>query len=584
MIRRAARSSAWLNAGGAFFGRRKGHRLRAQQSALLETLLPRLALDLSAPAPSDLRTLFPKPAAAEVRLEIGFGGGEHLLAEAEAHRDLGHIGCEPFVNGMAKALAGIAARELQNIRLHFGDAADLLAWLPAGALGRIDLLYPDPWPKRRHWKRRFIQASGWRSSRACCGPGGTFRFATDWADYAAWTLALVQNSPDFTWTAERADDWRRPWPGYAATRYEAKARREGRASCYLTFRKLREADQPLGRLRVGARAPEAQDAVRGRSRQAIELLSRSFHRGTAGLVAQRQHGHGRASQPTLAQDEDRVRLAAVDQPVDRLDRDAAQRREHRHRELERAGLGGHPAASSSVPARCKAATCCCAAVKSRRAGPPTSSATRASTRLISACRSARRPPSGAAAPTVACATAGGTAAAECRDARPRTRPACRPAGPPHQRRIAGLRQLGSGIAGEAQHDVAVAAAHQHVGDRRLDLIAPGDRQQMRLALGRAIATSASSSSRGDCSSTGPATAMSSFSASWRTTPRGALATGASAARAAAAPAARSPGSAARIHCRTARPAPREAAPCRNSRVIRSSVSVRRSAEPRAIAS
>ena len=221
---------------GAFFGRRKGHALRPQQAGLFETLLPKLALDLSAPPPSDLRALFPAPID-DVRLEIGFGGGEHLVAQAENRPASGFIGCEPFVNGMAKALAGIAARELTNVRLHFGDAADLLGWLPSGQLTRVDLLYPDPWPKRRHWKRRFVQETRMAELARVLRPSGEFRFATDWPDYATWTLGLFLGSGTFEWTAERADDWRLPWSGYVSTRYEAKAKRERRAPCYLCFRR-----------------------------------------------------------------------------------------------------------------------------------------------------------------------------------------------------------------------------------------------------------------------------------------------------------------------------------------------------------
>jgi tRNA (guanine-N7-)-methyltransferase len=180
--------------------------------------------------------LFPRPCD-EIGLEIGFGGGEHLAAEAAAHPGMGFIGCEPFVNGMAKALALIEAHGLDNIRLHFGDASDLLAWLPAGSLARVDLLYPDPWPKRRHWKRRFVQDASIAALARVLRPQGEFRFVTDWPDYAAWTLARLTRSPLFAWTAERADDWRQPWPGFTATRYEAKAKLAGRAPCYLVFRR-----------------------------------------------------------------------------------------------------------------------------------------------------------------------------------------------------------------------------------------------------------------------------------------------------------------------------------------------------------
>jgi tRNA (guanine-N7-)-methyltransferase len=223
----------------AFFGRRKGHPLRPRQAALMETLLPRLAIDLGTPASAELVRLFPVPVDS-VRLEIGFGGGEHLIAQAAQHPRTGFIGAEPFVNGMAKALAAIAERELENIRLHFGDAAFLLEWLPPAALARVDLLYPDPWPKRRHWKRRFVQDHSVAALARVLRPGGEFRFATDIKDYAAWTLTHLIRSPAFRWTAERADDWRRPWDGFSSTRYEAKAKREGRLPCYLIFRRTKE--------------------------------------------------------------------------------------------------------------------------------------------------------------------------------------------------------------------------------------------------------------------------------------------------------------------------------------------------------
>ena len=219
-----------------FFGRRKGHRLRSRQAALLDSLLPRLALDLNAPPPSDLARLFPAPVE-NVRLEIGFGGGEYLIAQAQAHPRTGFIGCEPFVNGMAKALAAIESRGLANIRLHLGDAVPVIDWLPAASLAGIDLVYPDPWPKRRHWKRRFVQERTVADMARVLRPGGEFRFVSDIPDYVAWTLARLLRSPDFAWTAERADDWRQPWAGFIQTRYEAKAMREERVPCYLVFRR-----------------------------------------------------------------------------------------------------------------------------------------------------------------------------------------------------------------------------------------------------------------------------------------------------------------------------------------------------------
>jgi tRNA (guanine-N7-)-methyltransferase len=127
--------------------------------------------------------------------------------------------------------------KLANIRLHHGDAVDLLAWLPAGSLARVDLLYPDPWPKRRHWKRRFVSEENITALARVLRPGGEFRFATDWANYAEWTLARLTRSADFVWIAECADDWRKPWAGFGGTRYEMKAAREGRAPTYLIFRR-----------------------------------------------------------------------------------------------------------------------------------------------------------------------------------------------------------------------------------------------------------------------------------------------------------------------------------------------------------
>jgi tRNA (guanine-N7-)-methyltransferase len=221
----------------AFFGRRKGHKLRPHQARLIETLLPRLAIDLGRPAPAALGTLFRVPVD-DIQLEIGFGGGEYLIAQAQARPRTGFIGVEPFVNGMAKALAAIESGKLQNIRLHFDDAVNLMAWLPQSALARIDLIHPDPWPKRRHWKRRFVQDAMVSRLARILRPGGEFRFVTDIADYAAWTLQRLLRSADFEWTARCADDWRKAWPGFIQTRYHAKAAREERASCFLVFRRV----------------------------------------------------------------------------------------------------------------------------------------------------------------------------------------------------------------------------------------------------------------------------------------------------------------------------------------------------------
>jgi tRNA (guanine-N7-)-methyltransferase len=222
---------------GSFFGRRKGHKLRAHQSDLIENLLPHLSLDIASGVPADINDLF-DPAAGELRLEIGFGGGEHLVAEAQRFAGAGFIGCEPYVNGMAKILAQIEAQDIGNIRLFAGDAAELLAWLPKHSLSRIDLIHPDPWPKRRHWKRRFVQDANIAAMARVLKPSGEFRFVSDIDDYCAWTLAHLLRSPDFRWMAERADDWRKPWDGYTMTRYGRKAEREGRVASYLRFQRV----------------------------------------------------------------------------------------------------------------------------------------------------------------------------------------------------------------------------------------------------------------------------------------------------------------------------------------------------------
>ncbi len=219
----------------AFFGRKKGHPLRARQVELFADLLPKLAFDLTKPAPN-LTTLFPhKPAT--LRLEIGFGGAEHLIAQAIAHPDCGFIGADGFLNAIGKALVAIDDNDLENVRLHHGDASELIDWLPANAFTRIDLLYPDPWPKRRQWKRRFIQDESLVRLARLLKPGGELRFATDIASYMTYALARVLDSNDFIWTAEQADDWRKPWDGWSRTRYEAKAIREGRTPAYFIFKK-----------------------------------------------------------------------------------------------------------------------------------------------------------------------------------------------------------------------------------------------------------------------------------------------------------------------------------------------------------
>ena len=238
---RRADGAPWRN----FYGRRQGKKLRRNRRVLLETRLAALAPpgvgweENPGRAPLDLSALF--PAAQAVWLEIGFGAGEHMIATAAAHREIGLIGCEPFVNGVAALLAGVERAGLSNLAVHAGDARDLLDVIPAGALGRVYLLYPDPWPKRRHWRRRFVRPDNLDALARVMAPGAELRFATDIDDYVRHTLEHLAARAEFAWTAERAADWREPWPGWPGTRYEAKALREGRRPTYLIFRRTEAA-------------------------------------------------------------------------------------------------------------------------------------------------------------------------------------------------------------------------------------------------------------------------------------------------------------------------------------------------------
>jgi tRNA (guanine-N7-)-methyltransferase len=207
-----------------FYGRRKGHALRRHHLQLVDELLPKLRIDLAAP----LAGLAPP-----IRLEIGFGGGEHLAHQAALHPDVSFIGAEPFLNGVGKLLALIEAKRLANIRIHDGDARYLLEALPQASLERIYLLYPDPWPKARHAKRRFVNAENLGHIHRLLGPGGRFLFASDIAEYVEWTRQAVRAHGGF---AEEGDGTL-PFENWVETRYEAKAKREGRVPSYLRFRK-----------------------------------------------------------------------------------------------------------------------------------------------------------------------------------------------------------------------------------------------------------------------------------------------------------------------------------------------------------
>jgi tRNA (guanine-N7-)-methyltransferase len=211
--------------------------LSERKDRLLNELLPTLRLPLREPAPSPLASLFAQ-AVDQVWLEIGFGSGEHLVWQAELHPHAGFIGCEPFINGVASLLGKIETLALNTVRIHDGDARDMLAWLPNNAIGRIFVLFPDPWPKKRHQKRRLVSPEAVADFARALRQGGELRFASDNADYAGEALLTILASKAFAWTAERPKDWRvRPldWP---ETRYERKALSEGRKPAYLSFRRL----------------------------------------------------------------------------------------------------------------------------------------------------------------------------------------------------------------------------------------------------------------------------------------------------------------------------------------------------------
>lgn len=199
------------------FGRIKSRPIKPRQAALMDSLLPQIRCPSDAFDPHSLQ-----PGAQAVWLEIGFGGGEHMAAQAAKAPETLILGAEPFQNGVASALRHIDELGLGNVRLHDGDVRDLMGRMPEACLERVFILFPDPWPKARHNKRRLIQAELIEGLARLLAPGGHLRFATDWADYADWTLERLLASPHFAWPAERADDWRRPPADHITTRYEEK--------------------------------------------------------------------------------------------------------------------------------------------------------------------------------------------------------------------------------------------------------------------------------------------------------------------------------------------------------------------------
>jgi tRNA (guanine-N7-)-methyltransferase len=215
------------------YGRRTGHKLRIGQAAMLEADLPALTI----PPAGALTALSLFGDARPLWLEIGFGRGEHMVAQASAHPDIGMVGAEPFLDGVVGALANIRAAGVGNIRLHNGDALDLLDRLPPASLARAFLLHPDPWPKARHAKRRFVNPGPLALLARALQPGAELRIGTDHPIYCQWTLQQLQDHPDFEWLAKTPADWNKRPDDWPPTRYEQKALREGREVWYFRYRR-----------------------------------------------------------------------------------------------------------------------------------------------------------------------------------------------------------------------------------------------------------------------------------------------------------------------------------------------------------
>jgi tRNA (guanine-N7-)-methyltransferase len=234
--RTAPHGAPWRN----FYGRRRGKSLRDSQRTYLEEDLARLSpgpvtwAENPERHPLDLNALFGDR---EVWVEIGFGAGEHMVHQAALHPGAGIIGCEPFINGVAMLLSRMREAGVGNIAVHPGDARDLFDVLPQASVSKAFLLYPDPWPKTRHHRRRFVTPEHLAPLARVLKPGAEFRIATDIPGYVRQALEEVPGA-GFAWTAEGPEDWRRPWDDWLSTRYEQKAFREGRRPHYLTFRRV----------------------------------------------------------------------------------------------------------------------------------------------------------------------------------------------------------------------------------------------------------------------------------------------------------------------------------------------------------
>jgi tRNA (guanine-N7-)-methyltransferase len=205
------------------FGRNRGRSLRPYQQQLVDVLLPTLS-----PNAAD-----PKEGYRALALEIGFGGGEHLLAQAAHNPDTLFIGCEPFINGVAKCLAGIDQQKLTNIRLFTRDARELITAMPDACLDAAFILFPDPWPKVRHNKRRLINAETLAMLARAHKTGGRLLIATDHVDYSVWIFEVLQHTPHYVWTAREQADWQTPPKDWTETKYQRKTTEQGREPVFI---------------------------------------------------------------------------------------------------------------------------------------------------------------------------------------------------------------------------------------------------------------------------------------------------------------------------------------------------------------
>lgn len=215
------------------YGRQSGHKLRAGQQELVDTLLPAISVPEDGPLTAERLFGYDRP----LHFEIGFGAGEHMASRADMLPDHGFIGCEPFLNGVVGALGHVKDQHLPNIRLHMGNALDVLARIPDGALSFVYLLHPDPWPKARHAKRRMMNKGPIDMIAAKLKPGGEFRFGTDHPIYLRWALMQMQGREEFEWLANTAEDFLKRPGGWPETRYETKARKKGHEVWYFRYRR-----------------------------------------------------------------------------------------------------------------------------------------------------------------------------------------------------------------------------------------------------------------------------------------------------------------------------------------------------------